>query len=121
MDLFLEDYTAIYKRRLDGIEVECVGLMLRLSSVGDALPVRNIVAAAPRETPANTALFDLNSGQFEDVPALNRNSMKPGQPFDGPGLIKDFGTTICIPKNFSALLNKEGSIILSPNTAAGGG
>ncbi len=121
LDLFLEDYTAIYKRPLDGIEVECVGLTLRLSSVGDALPVRNIVAAAPRETPANTALFDLNSGQFEDVPALNRNSMKPGQPFDGPGLIKDFGTTICIPKNFSALLNKEGSIILSPNTAAGGG
>ena len=120
LNLFLEQYIAAYNRPLEGIPVECVGLSLRVSSVGNALPVKNILAPVPNTTPDTTAQFDLDTGGFEDVPTFDRAKLSAGQSFDGPGLIKDNGTTICIPKNFSVICSDRGPIILTRHTDAGG-
>jgi N-methylhydantoinase A len=117
LDLFLQNYISIYHRPLDGIEVECVGLGLRASSVGEALPVKNILVSDVRKTPVSMALFDLDENGYLDVPAINRTGMTAGQSFTGPGLIKDDGTTICVPKNFSAVCFEDGPIIITRQTA----
>jgi len=121
LDLFLKNYTAVYTRPLEGIAVECVGLGSRASSVGDALPAKNILAADTRELPVKAALFDLNAGKFVEVPMLSRQRMAGGQSFAGPGLIKDDGTTICVPENYTAHCGKGGHIIMTRQTVAGGG
>ncbi|MEE2761398.1 MAG: hypothetical protein VYE18_08130, partial [Pseudomonadota bacterium] len=120
MKLFLEQYIAAYNRPLEGIPVECVSLSLRVSSVGNALPVKNILAPVPKTTPDTTTQFDLDTGRFEDVPTFDRQNLSAGQSFDGPGLIKDNGTTICIPKNFSVICSDRGPIILTRHSDAGG-
>jgi len=67
------------------------------------------------------ALFDLNAGKFVEVPMLSRQRMAGGQSFAGPGLIKDDGTTICVPENYTAHCGKGGHIIMTRQTVAGGG
>lgn len=120
LKLFLDNYIAVYNRPLDGIAVECVGLRLRVSSVGEPLPAKNILAANARDTPSSTALFDLDAGKFGDVPVWDRARMAPGQIISGPGLIKDNGTTISVPKYYSALCSDGGPIILARQTGPEG-
>ncbi len=118
---FLKSYIAIYHRPLDGIEVECVGIGLRVSAIGDALAARNVLEGSGSDIPARSSLFDLQTDSYVDVPTIARTDLQAGQTFPGPGLIKDYGTTICVPHNYTAVRHDSGHLILTHQTSEGKG
>ena len=117
----MKSYIAIYHRPLDGIEVECVGIGLRVSAIGDALAARNVLEGPGSDIPAQSSLFDLQTDSYVDVPTIARTDLQAGQTFPGPGLIKDYGTTICVPHNYTAVRHDSGHLILTHQTSEGKG
>ena len=113
LEAFLKSYIAVYHRALDGIDVECVGIGLRVSSVGDTLSAKNVLETAHNKIPPESAVFDLEAGAYVDVPTIARNDLTEGYTFQGPGLIKDYGTTICVPRNYHAVRHDNGHIVLT--------
>jgi len=117
---FRAKYIDVYKRPLDGIDVECVGLNLRVSSVGDSLPNKTVLDESGRTVADQAPLFDLQSGEHVPAAMIFRDGLDIGQPFVGPGLIKDYGTTIHVPRGFTATRHSTGNVVLT-RIAAGQG
>ncbi|MBT3701049.1 MAG: hydantoinase/oxoprolinase family protein [Alphaproteobacteria bacterium] len=113
LSAFEEKYISVYRRPLAGIDVECVGISLRMSSNEDLLPVRNIINTGPADVPDTTDLFDLMENDYANVPTMSRSKMEPDTIFQGPGLIKDDGTTVVVPQGYIATCYDTGHLVIT--------
>jgi N-methylhydantoinase A len=113
LSAFEDKYAAVYRRPLAGIDVECVGISLRMSSSEDLLPVRNILDREPINVPVITALYDLQVNEHVPTPTLSRQKLVSGTDNPGPVLIKDDGTTILVPANYEAKCLASGALLIS--------
>jgi N-methylhydantoinase A len=112
-EVFLEKYVAIYRRPLDRIEIECVGLSLRMASTEKTMTAGNVLSSRQDDVPPTSDLYDLATGKHVPTPTLARADLAAMPPFEGPGLIKDQGTTVCLPIGYSAVRHATGHIIIS--------
>jgi N-methylhydantoinase A len=113
LSAFEEKYTSVYRRPLAGIDVECVGISLRMSSNEDLLPVRNVINSGPLRVPKATELYDLQEDNYVAAATMSRAKFLPDTIFEGPGLIKDDGTTIVVPRGYIAACHNTGHLVIS--------
>ena len=121
LEAFREKYISVYRRPLDGMEVECVGLSLRMSARADAWMPENVLDEAPANVPAKTELYFLLTDSRVEVPSLSRQDPALQQPFSGPVLIKDRGTTINVPTGYETRVDASGHIIIQREETGAGG
>ena len=87
---------------------------LRLVALGqsptprfEAEEEQSAAAHAEGEVPIYTGGKPLNAALYR------RDTLHPGQTFDGPAIVTQSDTTICIPRNFKARVDGYGHLILS--------
>ncbi|MBT3790127.1 MAG: hydantoinase/oxoprolinase family protein [Alphaproteobacteria bacterium] len=110
---FNNKYTAVYRRLLDGIDIECVGISLRLSADEENMAIKDVLDILPTDIPARTDLYDIQQNELLSATTLSRKDLGNDVTLAGPGLIKDHGTTIYVPRNFTANCHDQGHIIIT--------
>jgi hypothetical protein len=94
------------------MDVECVGLSLRMSAGADAWMPENVLDEAPANIPATTELYFIPTDSRVAVASISRQDLDAQQAFAGPGLIKDRGTTINLPSGYVSNVHKSGHVII---------
>jgi N-methylhydantoinase A len=113
---FEQAYIDRYKRPLENLAVECVGVRVQVSrSVAAELPPAVNIAADQRAQPESryVGLFDASSGAFAQVPTYDRDALSIAQLLTGPALIKEYGTTTVVPQGFTAVLDDWRNLVLT--------
>jgi N-methylhydantoinase A len=112
-DLFTKKYVSVYRRALQGVAIECVGISLRVSTCDPSLVAKNLQEKSIGSVPTKEKLFNLDKNTYVAVPSMLRTELYRDQIFQGPGLIKDYGTTIYVPQGYSAECVKNGHMLIT--------
>ena len=112
-DLFIKKYISVYHRALQGVAIECVGISLRISTCDPTLVAKNPKGRAINILRAEEKLYDLGEKSYIAVKSILRSDLDCNQIVYGPVLIKDYGTTIYVPRDYCAECDKSGHILLT--------
>jgi N-methylhydantoinase A len=116
--LFEEAYRRLYSRAIPGAEVEIISWVLALSA-----PAQGQLAAAAAERPSDPKprslqpVFDVATGEFDDVPVYWRGDLAPGARIVGPAMIAEDETSTVVSPQFEARIDRFGYIELSRREA----
>lgn len=106
-------YTAMYSRRIPGLDVEVMNWTLRLSAAVDGPTPCPSAPAAVTPDPAGTRnMFDPDTGQTGKVPVYRRDALMPGAEIVGPAVITEIETTTIVLAGFTARINAVGYIVM---------
>jgi N-methylhydantoinase A len=111
-DLFQRHYARLYKRALDTVPVEINALSLRVAAEGEAAQPMRVADRPVRDLAPEAPLYDLASREMIAARQVLRPEMG-AEPLHGPALIKDQGTTIHVPRGFSARVIDGGHLLLT--------
>ncbi|MEM0949909.1 MAG: hydantoinase/oxoprolinase family protein [Pseudomonadota bacterium] len=109
--LFEEEYTNLFGRVVDGMEVEITVWSVNAFTTLVApervhiLPGRQVVAAS-----GNRRLFDPGQGEDVEAMVIERDMFGPGGTADGPAVITEDETTIVVPQSRAVLTHADGTI-----------
>jgi N-methylhydantoinase A len=115
---FEEAYRRLYSRAIPGAEVEIISWVLALSA-----PAQGQLAAAAAERPSDPKprsrrpVFDVATGEFDDVPVYWRGDLAPGARIVGPAVIAEDQTSTVVAPQFEARIDRFGYIELSRREA----
>jgi len=109
-DLFVEKYVSVYSRSLQGVAIECVGISLCISTRDPSLVAKNLKGKEIDKISSKEELYDLNKNSYIKAVSKARNDLNVDEHFNGPGLIKDYGTTIYVPRGYYAQCVKNGHL-----------
>lgn len=112
-DLFDEVYTAHFTRTIPNLNVEVLTWTLTLATERPLPTTGGTVAESEAAAaPGTRRLFDPASGDTVDAKLYRRDSLSPGQGFDGPAIITEDETSTVVPPNYRAGINVLGEIEL---------
>jgi N-methylhydantoinase A len=117
-DLFEAAYRRLYSRAIPGVDIEILSWVVAVS----APPQGRLGApAAGRPTepkPASRrAIFDPDTGEFQDVAIYWRGDLAPGARIRGPAVIAEDETSTVVSPCFDARIDRYGYIELFRNEA----
>lgn len=115
---FRARYAQLYRRALDGIAIDLVGLNLRVAAAAEVPLNTRVLDAGHRAVPDTTALHDFASGARLAARTVFRDDLAADTALPGPALIKDRGTTILVPAGFVATLTTGAHVLLTRNPQA---
>ena len=111
LQLFEKDYSALFGRIVDGLDVE-----ITVWSVNATTPPLPVAPIAPQNASATTAsagqrqLFDPALGTTVDAQVIARDDLQPGNSVSGPAIITEDETTVILPSSHSAMLQADGCL-----------
>ncbi|MCB1368544.1 MAG: hydantoinase/oxoprolinase family protein [Rhodobacteraceae bacterium] len=111
LDLFEREYTTLFGRKVDGMEVEVTVWSVNAYTATE--PARRAAPVAPAASPDATGqrdLFDAALGRREQAAIYPRAAFTPGSHITGPSLICEDETTIVLPASRDAIALEDGCI-----------
>ena len=60
-------------------------------------------------------------GEHQRVPLYERSALRAGHAFDGPAVVAQADSTVCIPRGFAATVDDHGNILLRSDSKGGQG
>jgi len=118
---FRDRYREVYKRPLEGVAVECTGISVRLSAGGDDPITGGATGTRPTIPTGRPRVYDADQGDQVPFAVAFRDDLRPDTPFAGPSLIKDYGTTILVPRGYTARRGEHGHVTITKNETGGSG
>ena len=110
-DLFESDYTALFGRPVDGMDIEITVWSVNATTPKAAVtPLSSVTAGDAAATVGKRLVFDAALGQQHEAAVVLREQIKPGQRIDGPAVITEDETTIILPASRQARLQADGCI-----------
>lgn len=115
---FAHAYRALFARSLQGIDVELMGLAVRVATPAAAAP-----SVVPRPlcttvtVPRRRMLYD--AGAFVDAAVVVRAALTPGAGVRGPAVVTEPQTTTVVPCGFAATMQEDGALLLTRCAGAG--
>ncbi|MBZ0129201.1 MAG: hydantoinase/oxoprolinase family protein [Rhodobacteraceae bacterium] len=111
LDLFEREYTTLFGRKVDGMEVEVTVWSVNAYTATE--PADRAAPVAPAASPDATGqrdLFDAALGCRDTAAIYPRTAFTPGSHIAGPGLICEDETTIVLPASRDAVALEDGCI-----------
>lgn len=106
--LFEADYTTLFGRIVDGLDIEVAGWAVNATTpVRAAEPVGNWAAGGHADPVQSRPLFDPSQAEMQTASVLARAEMQPGQSLLGPAIITERETTIIVPDGFVARMRSD--------------
>jgi N-methylhydantoinase A len=110
-------YRKLYGRTIDGVEIEALSWTLTLSGKGKGTvypgsEFRSRSTSEPNPI-GSRPLLDPATGDATEAPVYLRADLAPGMALDGPALITEDQTTTAVTAAWRALIDRQGSIVLS--------
>jgi N-methylhydantoinase A len=113
---FEEAYTRLYGRVIEGVEIEVLSWTLTLA----APRPRTTAGTASRrsggplpEPAGRQPLFDAACERWLEAPVYLRRDLAPAHRLPGPALIAEAQTTTVVSSRYDALIDEDGSIVMS--------
>ena len=110
---FEEEYRRQFSRPVPGMEIEILNWGLKATTRTESLPVepaqpgrRKVVPNATREI-----ICDID-GTKKSAAFIHRDSLSPGDQFNGPALVTEAQTTTLVSEDFSAHVDAVGNLVL---------
>ena len=110
---FEEEYRRQFSRPVPGMEIEILNWGLKATTRTESLPVepaqpgrRKVVPNATREI-----ICDID-GTKKSAAFIHRDSLSPGDQFNGPALVAEAQTTTLVSEDFSAHVDAVGNLVL---------
>jgi N-methylhydantoinase A len=112
-ELFETAYRRLYSRSIPGVEIEILSWVVAVSA-----PAEGDLGAPISERPtqpkprARRAVFDPDSGDFQEVAIYWRDDLSPGARISGPAVIAEDETSTVVSPRFDARIDRFGYIEL---------
>lgn len=109
-----EAYARQFRRAIPGAEIEVLSWGLALEAERAPSPAADAPAAGDAApAPAETArLVDPVTGDAEEVPVYDRDTLGPGAAITGPALVAERQTTTNVPAGFVVTVGAGGALVL---------
>lgn len=122
--LFEKDYSALFGRTVDGIDIEIMVWSVNVTTLSAPVaPIElnkaAVTAAAQAQTSATRAIFEPALGTAVDAAIVLRHRLNPGDVVDGPAAITEHATTIILPSSRQAIVQTDGCIDIVSKTCGG--
>jgi N-methylhydantoinase A len=117
-ELFEAVYRRLYSRAIPEVEIEILSWVVAVSA-----PSEGRLGAPARERPSKPKsasrrpIFDLDTGEFEEVDIYWRPDLAPGARISGPAVIAEAETSTVVSPLFDARIDEFGYIELTRNEA----
>lgn len=109
--LFEEDYTKLFGRTVEGLDVEITVWSVNATTLPlPVAPIEQATASAPATISSTRQVFDPALGRQLTANVVLRNQMQPGNTIAGPAVITEDETTIVIPQSRHAIRQTDGCI-----------
>jgi N-methylhydantoinase A len=109
--LFEEDYTTLFGRPVEGMDVEIIVWAVNATTPAEAVDTVDTVDGKTNVTAVGARpLFDPALGETVEAVVVEREAMKPGTAVSGPSAITEDETTIIIPTSRRAIAQPDGCI-----------
>jgi N-methylhydantoinase A len=112
-ELFETAYRRLYSRSIPGVEIEILSWVVAVSA-----PAEGDLGAPISERPtqpkprSRRAVFDPDSGDFQEVAIYWRDDLSPGARISGPAVIAEDETSTVVSPRFDARIDRFGYIEL---------
>jgi len=117
--LFDAEYTKLFGRPIDGIDVEIT--VWSVNATTPPQPVQPVKGSQPGKSvnsQVSRSVHDAGSGSMVDAMVVERDELKAGDVVNGPAVVTEDETTIILPTGFSATQQQDGCIdVLATRTA----
>ena len=109
--LFEKNYTALFGRAVDGMDVEITVWSVNATTPSQYVAPLKPVSAKESVTVENTRpIFDSALGELKEASIILRETLKTGQTVNGPSAITEDETTIILPSSRMAINQSDGCI-----------
>ena len=109
--LFEEDYTTLFGRPVEGMDVEIIVWAVNATTPTEAVDPVDMVDGDTNATAAGVRqLFDPALGETVDAAVVTRQALTPGATVNGPAAVTEDETTIIIPTSRRAIAQPDGCI-----------
>jgi N-methylhydantoinase A len=110
-DLFENDYTALFGRPVDGMDIEITVWSVNATTPTAAVsPLQGVDVGDVAAAVGKRLVFDAALGQQQEAAVVLREAIKPGESVEGPAVITEDETTIILPSSRRAQLQADGCI-----------
>lgn len=110
---FVEDYTRLFGRAVEGMDIEMtVWAVNATTPPADVAPVAEAASAGAAPVHATRRLFDPALSDFTQAGVILRDAMRTGATVQGPAAITEDETTIIVPSSRTATRQPDGCIDL---------
>ncbi|MFT6898977.1 MAG: N-methylhydantoinase A [Paraglaciecola sp.] len=111
LQLFEHDYTALFGRVVEGMDVEITVWAVNATTPSEKVAaVEPMTMGSPARINKTRAIFDLALGRSVESALVLREEMDIGQVVEGPAAITEDETTIIIPSSRRAVKQRDGCI-----------
>jgi N-methylhydantoinase A len=108
---FIEDYTKLFGRSVDGMDVEITVWSVNATTPPEHVaPIKQISRKNDAPIAETRQLFDPVTSDFQDAHVVLRDAMDDGAGVNGPAVVTEDETTIIVPPSRSALRQPDGCI-----------
>lgn len=108
---FIEDYTKLFGRSVDGMDVEITVWSVNATTPPEPVaPITQVTRLSDASSAGMRHLFDPVSGDFQNAQTVLRDAMIDGAGVDGPAVVTEDETTIIVPASRTALRQPDGCI-----------
>jgi N-methylhydantoinase A len=112
--LFEDAYRRLYSRPIPGVDVEILSWVVTVSAPAEGELARPMATKPSQAKPrARRALFDPQTGEFQNVPIYWRRDLAPGARIAGPAVIAEDDTSTVVGPLFEAEVDTFGYIALT--------
>lgn len=109
--LFEADYTALFSRTVEGLDIEVTGWAVNASTPVVAAPrTADWQDAGPAERSAIRSVFSPVDGRQREATVIERDGFASGRSAAGPAVITERETTIVVPAGFLARMRDDGCV-----------
>jgi N-methylhydantoinase A len=109
--LFEKDYSALFGRTVDGMDIEITVWSVNSTTLAEAVePVDTIGEFSETTTDQHRPLFDPALGEFVESSIVERAGLQAGNLVKGPAVIVENETTIVLPSSRQAICQVDGCI-----------
>jgi len=117
-ELFEQAYRRLYSRPIPGVEIEILSWVLAVGAPAEGeLGARQAKRASTPKPRGLRAVFDPDSGAFQDMPIYWRADLAPGARLSGPAVIAEDETSTVVSPLFDAEVDEFGYIVLTRREA----
>ncbi|MEM1049844.1 MAG: hydantoinase/oxoprolinase family protein [Pseudomonadota bacterium] len=109
--LFETDYTALFSRTVEGLDIEITGWAVNASTPVVAAPrTADWENAGGAPQTAVRSVFSPADGRSRDAAVIERDRFESGRSAAGPAVITERETTIVVPAGFLARMREDGCV-----------
>lgn len=108
-ELFEHHYRALFERTVEDVDIEITVWAVNTSTVPEKIiPVQQVEATETYKSSVKRLMFDSASAEFVDSAVVDKTSLENGEKVNGPAAFPERETTIIIPSQSQAILQKDG-------------